>query len=113
MGSSGPHVTSLVIAAVCGILYLIFDAARHFAQQLGPVRLRRLAGDVEEVAEGRWTRFDEQNFQLVSGSLLQITLIFAVASTFVTLDGVRDFGPASLITMGIWLPVVMLWKFAL
>ncbi len=45
MGSSGPHISSLVIAAICGILYLIFDAARHFAQQLGPVGLRRLAGD--------------------------------------------------------------------
>lgn len=113
MGSSGPHVISLVIAAICGILYLIFDAARHFAQQLGAVRLRRLAGDVEEVAEGRWTRFDEQNFQLVSGSLLQITLILAVAATFLTLHGEADVGPATLMTLGIWLPVVLLWKFAL
>jgi putative hemolysin len=113
MGSSGPHVSSLVLAAVCGILYLIFDAARHFAQQLGPVRLRRLAGDMEGPAEGRWTRFDEQNFQLVSGALLQISLITAVAATFITFDGERAFTEAALITAAIWLPVVLLWKFAM
>ncbi len=113
MGSSGPHISSLVIAAVCGILYLIFDAARHFAQQIGPVRLRRLAGDSEEPDEDRWTRFDDQNMQVVSGVLLQMVLIISVAATFLTLEGEQSFGRAALITAAIWIPVVILWKFAL
>ncbi len=113
MGSSGPDVSSLVTAAVCGILYLIFDAARHFAQQVGPVGLRRLAGDAEEPAEGRWGRFDEENFQLVSGSLLQITLILAVGATILAVGEERPLLDATLIAAAIWLPVVMVWKFVL
>lgn len=113
MGSSGPHISSLVTAAFCGILYLIFDAARHFAQQIGPVRLRRLAGYFDEASEDRWTRFDDRHMQVVSGVLLQMALITAVAATFLTLEGDRNFAGAALITAAIWVPVVILWKFAL
>lgn len=113
MGSSGPDIPPLLVAAICGILYLIFDAARHFAQQLGPVGLRRLAGDIEEPSERRWSRFDAQNFQLVSGSLLQITLILAVSATVVAAEGERSLLHATVIAAAIWIPLVMLWKFAL
>jgi CBS domain containing-hemolysin-like protein len=114
MGSTSFHSAWIVVAAVCGLLFLIFDAARYFAQQLGPVRLRRLAtGAEEEEKRERWTRFDVDNFQLVSGSLLQIALIVAVASTAIAFDGNRPITTATLLAVSVWLPIVILWKFAL
>jgi CBS domain containing-hemolysin-like protein len=105
----------IAVSAVCGLLYLIFDAARYFAQQLGPVRLRRLATGAEDGTEKRerWTRFDVDNFQLVSGSLLQIALIVGVASTAIAFDGHRPITTATLLASAVWLPIVILWKFAL
>jgi CBS domain containing-hemolysin-like protein len=115
MGSTSSHLGWIVAAAICGLLYLIFDAARFFAQQLGPVRLRGLANlaDENDKREGRWTRFDVDNFQLVSGSLLQIALIVAVVATVIAFDGRRPITTASLLASAIWLPVVILWKFVL
>src|SRR5438046_6050258 len=115
MGSTSSHLTSIVVAAICGLLYLIFDAARYFAQQLGPVRLRLLRTD-EEGSQSRirrWTRFDADNFQLVSGSLLQISLILAVAFTVIAFDSDRPITTATLLAIIIWLPVVIVWKFIL
>jgi len=87
MGSSSPplHLHWVVIAALCGILYLIFDAARSFAQQLSPVRLRRLGGD-DDPSASRWTRYDARNLQLVTGALLQMSLIIAVGATIMVFD---------------------------
>ncbi len=114
MGSTSSHLAWIVLAAICGLLFLIFDAARYFAQQLGPVRLRRLATDAEENEnERRWTKFDAENFHLVSGSLLQIALIVAVAATAIAFDGSRPITTATLLATAVWLPVVIVWKFAL
>jgi len=99
-----------------GVLYLVFDAARYFAHQLGPVRLRRLAGDTDDAdnRQGRWTRYDVENFQLVSGALLQIALTVGVAATIAAFDHPeRTAGEAALVTLAIWIPIVMLWKFIL
>jgi magnesium and cobalt transporter len=101
----------MAVAILCGILYLIFDALRSFAHQLSPVRLRRLSSDSEGGAS-RWSYFDIDNFQLVSGALLQVTLIIAAASTMMVLDE-RPFGTAVLLTVAIWVMVVMIWKFLL
>jgi len=114
MGSTTSHLAWIVAAAICGLLFLIFDAARYFAQQLGPVGLRRLAtNDDETERESRWRRFDYENFQLVSGSLLQIALIVAVASTAIAFDGNRPITTATLLACAVWLPIVMLYKFGL
>jgi CBS domain containing-hemolysin-like protein len=116
MGSSSPSGIAITVAVVSGILFLVFDAGRHFAHQLGPVRLRRLAGDAEEAGqrEGRWTRYEVENFQLVSGALLQIALVLAVAFTMVSFDSVeRSTTAAMFLAIAIWLPIVMLWKFVL
>ena len=115
MGSSSASGIWIVVAIGGGVLYLIFDAARYFAQQLGPVRLRRLAGDSEEPEnERRWTRYDVENFQLVSGALLQISLILGVAATIAALDHPdRIIGEEALVAIAIWVPIVMLWKFVL
>ncbi|HYR27250.1 MAG TPA: hypothetical protein VEU30_02220, partial [Thermoanaerobaculia bacterium] len=82
MGSSVPHlhVHWVLIAVVCGIFYLIFDALRSFALQLSPVRLRRLSTGAEEQGF-RWTYFDVEDFQIVSGALLQIALVAGAGST--------------------------------
>jgi len=115
MGSSSASGVWIVVAIVGGVLYLVFDAARYFSQQLGAVRLRRLAGDAEEgEREGRWTRYDVANFHLVSGALLQIALTLGVAATIAAFDRPdRTLGEAALVALAIWIPVVMLWKFIL
>ncbi|HKO55518.1 MAG TPA: hemolysin family protein [Thermoanaerobaculia bacterium] len=112
MGSSGSHVVAFVLTVVCGLLFLLFDAARHFAQQVGPVGLRRLTGDPDLEGRGRWLQFDAQNLQLVSGSLLQIGLAIGIASTVLLFDD-RRVGYACLIAGVIWIGVVIVWKFVL
>jgi magnesium and cobalt exporter, CNNM family len=112
MGSSSSHVVALILTVVCGLLFLLFDAARHFAQQMGPVGLRRLAGDPELEGRGRWLQFDAQNLQLVSGSLLQIGLVIGVASTAVLFDG-APLAYACLISGAIWIGGLIVWKFGL
>jgi putative hemolysin len=111
MGSSGSHALWVLIAIVCGVLYLIFDALRSFALQLSPVRLRRMSTDAEEGRTG-WTYFDQQNFQLVSGALLQIALIVAVGVTAMVFDD-KTFGSAVFGAVGIWAVIVVVWKFIL
>ena len=69
MGSSSSDVTWAVLAAFCGGLYLIFDAARYFAQQVSPVTLRRWVSDPELARKKRWFHYDPRNLHLVSGAL--------------------------------------------
>ena len=113
MGSSIPplQVHWVLIAAVCGVFYLIFDALRSFALQLSPVRLRRLSTTSEENGS-RWTYFDVEDFQLVSGALLQVALVVGVGSTTMLLGG-KSFAGAVLTSVGIWTATVMIWKFVL
>ena len=114
MGSTIPHWHAhwIVIAILCGVLYLLFDAARYFAQQLSPVRLRRMAGEGTGERRSAWTRFDAENFQLVSGALLQIALLVALAATTMTLDELT-FGAALLRSCLLWAAIVLVWKFIL
>ena len=113
MGSSLPHWHAhwVVIAILCGILYLLFDAARYFAQQVSPVRIRRMTGDPSE-RRGPWTRFDAENFQLVSGALLQIALVVALAATTMVFDELT-FASALLRSSLIWTGIILAWKFVL
>jgi len=112
MGSSGSYLISIALAIVCGVLFLIFDAARHFAQQVGPVGLRRLTGDPDNEGRGQWAQFDAQNLQLVSGSLLQLALVIGLAATIMIFDN-RPLGYSCITTAGIWTGAVIIWKFVL
>jgi len=113
MGSSSlSHVTWIVLSAIFGLLFLTFDAIRYFAQNISPVTLRRWSGDQSEERGSRWLHFDPRNLQLVSGSLLQITLIGAFVSTVRILDG-ESAAFACGIAALVWLVVVILWKFVL
>jgi CBS domain containing-hemolysin-like protein len=113
MGSSSlSHVTWIVLSAISGLLFLTFDAIRYFAQQISPVTLRRWSGDQSEESGSRWLHFDPRNLQLVSGSLLQITLIGAFVATVRILDG-ESSAFACGISAAVWLVVVILWKFVL
>jgi len=112
MGSSLSHVTWIVLSAVSGILFLIFDAIRYFAQQISPVTLRRWSGDQTEERSSSWLHFDPRNLQLVSGSLLQIALIGAFVATIRVLDG-ESAAFACAVSAVVWLVVVILWKFVL
>src|SRR3954449_6712897 len=113
MGSSSvSQITWIVLAAIGGILFLLFDAIRYFAQNISPVTLRRWSGDQSEESGSRWLHFDPRNLQLVSGSLLQITLVGAFVATVRILDG-ESAGLACGIAAAVWLVVVILWKFVL
>ena len=113
MGSSIPHahVHWVLIAIVCGVCYLIFDALRSFALQLSPVRLRRLKDDAED-AGSHWTYFDVADIQLVSGALLQLALLIGAGATAMVFDE-AGIGTAVLSSIGIWSAIVLLWKFIL
>ena len=112
MGSSLSHTQWTAIAIVCGLLYLIFDAARSFAQQVGPVTLRRWSGDPEMEAARRWFQYDPRNLQLLSGAMLQISLIVAMAATVMALDD-RPIWVACLYAVAIWIVTAAAWKFVL
>jgi putative hemolysin len=115
MGSSGDvfHASWVWVAILCGILYLIFDAGRYFAQQLSPVRMRRLTGDQAAERNGAgWRRYDAENFQLVSGALLQIALIIAFGATILA-TGTHAVGAAFVRSFAIWASIILVWKFIL
>jgi putative hemolysin len=114
MGSTIPphlHVHWVLIAIVCGIFYLIFDALRSFALQLSPVRLRALSTDAEE-GSSRWSEFAVEDFQLISGALLQIALVIGAGVTTMIFDE-DTIGSAVLASVGIWAGIVLVWKFIL
>src|ERR1044071_3955541 len=94
MGSS-IHIHWILIAVVCGVLYLIFDALRSFALQLSPVRMRQL--DLED------THADVP---------LQVSLVVGVSATMMIFDEI-GVGWAVLGSVLIWGLAVLLWKFAL
>ena len=113
MGSSVPHlhVHWVLIAIVCGVLYLVFDALRSFALQLSPVRMRRLSTDAEE-GTSTFNKFDVEDFQLVSGALLQVALVGGAGATTMIFDELT-IGSAVLRSVLIWGLAVMVWKFLL
>ncbi|MBV8519618.1 MAG: HlyC/CorC family transporter [Acidobacteria bacterium] len=113
MGSSipHPHILWSLLAILCGIFYLVFDALRSFALQLSPVRLHRLSTSSEENGS-RWMAFDVEDFQFVSGALLQVALVIGAGSTAMALSD-RSFGVAIFTSVLIWCVVVFAWKYAL
>ena len=112
MGSSSSHIVWSVIAVISGILYLIFDAARNFAQRLSPVTLRRWTGEADIEHEARWLYYDAASFQLLSGTLLQVSLIVAFASTVLAF-GDHSLPDACFTAGAIWVPIALAWKFVL
>src|SRR4028119_835091 len=109
MGSTIPHghIHWVLIAIVCGVFYLLFDALRSFAVQLSPVRLRRLTTDAEE-GMSRWKNFEVEDFQLVSGAMLQISLVIGAGVTTLIYDE-QGIGRAVLTSVVIWTLAVLIW----
>ena len=112
MGSSISHTEWLAATVVFGVFYLLFDAIRHFAQQVSPVTLRRWSGDPEVERASRWFSYDPRNLQLMSGALLQMALVVAFGCSVMVLQP-GSVGRAILTAAAAWLVVVVLWKFAL
>ena len=110
MGSS-LHLHWILVATVCGVFYLIFDALRSFAMQLSPVRLRSLTTDAEE-GPSRFRNFDVEDFQLVSGALLQVAIVIGVGATTMINDE-KPTGSAVFTSVLIWTLAVLVWKFLL
>jgi putative hemolysin len=105
------HIHWVLIAILCGVFYLLFDALRSFALQLSPVRLRRLSTDAED-RPSRWKNFDVEDFQLVSGALLQVALVVGAGATTMVFDE-KSIGGAVATSVAIWAIAVLLWKFVL
>jgi CBS domain containing-hemolysin-like protein len=112
MGSSLSHGEWIAAAIVCGLFYLIFDAARLFTQRVSPVTLRRWSAEPDLERGSRWFSYDPRNLQLMSGALLQFSLIAAVATTFMALQP-ASFGGAAATAAALWLAIAILWKFTL
>jgi CBS domain containing-hemolysin-like protein len=114
MGSSIPetHTHWILIALICGVLYLVFDAIRSFALQTSPVGLRRLLNADLEEEKPLWRRFDIDDFQLVSGALLQIALVIGAAATAMVWADL-GLGRALLRSTFLWAAAVLIWKFIL
>jgi putative hemolysin len=112
MGSSTPHlhIYWVLIAIACGVVYLVFDALRSFALQISPVRLRRLSGGSED--NGSIRRFDLDDFQLVSGALLQVALLIGMAMTAMLWDD-HPIGTAVFRSVLWWAGLVVVWKFVI
>lgn len=110
MGSSIPHLHAywVLIAIVCGVLYLVFDATRSFALQLSPVRLRRILSDVDGNGSSL-RRFDLPDLQLVSGALLQVSLVVGTGATALVFDN-HTIGGAVARSVAIWASAVLAWK---
>jgi putative hemolysin len=113
MGSTIPHLHAhwVLIAIVCSVFYLIFDALRSFALQLSPVRLRALSTDAEE-GSSRWSEFAVEDFQLVSGAMLQVALVVGAGATTMIFDE-KPIAGAVLTSVAIWTGIVLAWKFIL
>ncbi len=100
-----------VIAVLFGALYLLFDAARFFIQRLGSVRLRRWSAEPAIERGGRWFEYDPDQFSLISGALIQISLVGAFGSTVLSLSG-QSVALRMLFAGLIWFAVILLWKFS-
>ena len=112
MGSSLSSTAWVLFALLAGVLYLLFDAALYFAQQLGPVRLRRLSGDPQVEGNAGWMQYDAEDFHLVSGALLQLALVVAVGTTVMAASS-KSFVHGVVVAALAWAAIVILWKFAL
>jgi CBS domain containing-hemolysin-like protein len=105
MGSSLSQTAWVWIAAVSGLLFLIFDASRYFTHQISPVTLRRWSGDSEQEVRSRWLQYDPLNLRLLNGAMLQVALAAALLATALAF---------SIHTAAIvWIAVILIWKFAL
>ncbi len=112
MGSSLSNGPWLAVSLVCGVFYLVFDAIRSFAQTVSPVTLRRWSSDPNFERGSRWFQYEPRNLHLVSGALLQIALVIGFAATVLAF-GARPTEMACFGAAAIWLPIVVLWKFAM
>ncbi|HEX9405781.1 MAG TPA: hemolysin family protein [Thermoanaerobaculia bacterium] len=93
------------------MFYLVCDAARFFGDQVSAVTLRRWSGDPDVEGGSRWFTYDSRNLQLMSGTLLQVSLILAVGATVMAIE--PPVGMAVVTAAVVWLLVAIIWKFAL
>ena len=73
--------------------------------------LRTWSSETEPEGGSRWFAYDFRNVQLMSGALLQISLILAVITTAMAFS--LPIGEAVASTTIVWLLIVVVWKFVL
>src|SRR5579872_2995366 len=112
MGSSLSQGEWVAAAIVCGLLFLVCDAVRFFAQQISEVTLRSWSAESENAEQSRWLTYDPRNVQLMGGPLLQLSLIAAFASTVMALQPISR-GVSTVSALLLWLMIAVVWKFVL
>jgi putative hemolysin len=110
MGSSIGSTGWALAAILFGVLYLLFDAARFFIQRLGSVRLRRWSAEPAIERGGKWFEYDPDQFSLISGTLIQASLVGAIGCTVVALS-FDSVARRMLVAAAIWCGIILLWKF--
>jgi len=112
MGSSLSQGEWVAAAIVCGLFFLVCDAARFFAQQISEVTLRSWSAESENADQSRWLVYDSRNLQLMFGPLLQVSLIAAFGSTVMALQPISR-GVSTVSALLLWLLITVIWKFVL
>ena len=59
---------------------------RQFVQQVSPGDTRRWSTEPDDESARRWFAYDSRNLHLMSGALLQISMVLAIASTIMALQ---------------------------
>ncbi|HVT43343.1 MAG TPA: hemolysin family protein [Thermoanaerobaculia bacterium] len=102
---------AVLLAVVCGMLFLLFDAARSLALQLGPMRMRRWSSD-RPATRRRVFHYTPHNFSLITGTLVQISLLGGAAFTAIAMTD-KGVVEAVSVSVLIWTVVVAGWKLIL
>lgn len=112
MGSSFAISTPwALLAAFFAVLCLAFDGARYFVQRMGSVKLRRWATE-PGMRGGEWFEYDPDKFSLVSGALLQTSMLTGLGATIAAIEGPNT-PITALIAAVCWILLFAAWKFVL
>ena len=109
MGSSGNPSSYLLLAAICCLLFLVFDAVRYFAVRIGPVRLRRWAGADRAIGASVFP-FSAQQASVITIVLSQISLCVGISLTVLGASNTGGLLRAAFFAAVSWSIIVVLWK---
>ena len=114
MGPQLSLIQASILAALCALIYLAFDGGRFFLHHVSRVRLRQWSGEDPGFDRGaRWFQYNKQHFSLVTGVVAQFALIVGLYLTYRAVSGLAEPFTATIVASGVWLLLVLIWKFVL